>query len=179
MPPGSAGLAYADRAVGIGHGRVLMEPRITARLLQVAVPRAGERALVVGAGTGYAAALLSMLGLDVVALEQNPDLAAQGAKLCAGFGLSLRFETGPLAHGWADAAPYALILIDGAVRALPEAMAAQLAPEGRLACVLWAEGRVGTGILAEASTHGLRARPQFDAATPLIPELAPAPRFSF
>ena len=179
VPVESAGLAYADRPIKLGCGRVLMEPMIIGRLLQAAAPRRGEKALVVGAGTGYSAALLAMLGLDVVALEQDSDLAAKASRICAGLGLSVRFELGPLAEGWAAGAPYAFILIDGAVRALPASLSAQLAPEGRLGAVLWPEGRVGTAILAEASTHGLRARPQFDAATPLIPELAPAPRFSF
>ena len=179
VPAGSAGLSYADRAVKLGGGRVLMEPRITGRMLQVAVPRSGEKALVVAAGTGYAAALLAMLGLDVIALEQDAELAARGARICSELGLAPRFVVGALAGGWPAEAPYSLILIDGAVRALPEALASQLAPEGRLAAVLWPEGRVATAILAEASTHGLRARPQFDAATALIPELAPAPQFSF
>ena len=186
VPADCAPVAYADRAVRLGsnssgssQGRVLMEPRIIARMLQVAVPHAGEKALVVGAGTGYSAVLLAALGLQVTALEQDLLLAAEGAQLCAELAPTVRFETGPLASGWAAGAPYDLILIDGGVRALPEALAGQLAAEGRLATVLMPEGRVGTVVLAEASTHGLRTRPQFDATTALIPELAPVPRFDF
>ena len=184
VPADCAAIAYADRAVRLGSGpstsgRVLMEPRIIARMLQVAVPRSGEKVLVVAAGTGYSAALLATLGLWVTALEQDPLLAAEGKRLCAELAPTVRFETGPLASGWATGAPYDLILIDGGVRALPAALAGQLSAEGRLAAVLLPEGRVGTVVLAEASTHGLRTRPQFDATTPLIPELAPVPRFDF
>ena len=179
VPAASRDLAYADRGVKLGGGRVLMEPRIIARMLQVAVPLAGEKALVLAAGTGYGAALLAALGLQVIALEQDPGLAAEGARLCAVWAPGVRFEAGPLAAGWQPGAPYDLIVIDGAVRALPPALEAQLAPGGRLAAVLWPEDRVGTVVLAEASTHGLRARPQFDATTALIAELAPAPKFSF
>lgn len=179
VPAASAGLAYADRGVMLGAGRVLMEPRIIARMLQVAVPHLGEKALVVAAGTGYAAALLAVLGLHVTALEQDAQLAADGARICAEWAPAVRFEVGPLAAGWKPGAPYDLIVIDGAVRALPEALGGQLAPAGRVAAVLWPEGRVGCVVLAEASSHGLRARPQFDAATALIAELAPLPKFAF
>ncbi len=179
VPAASRALAYADCGVKLGAGRVLMEPRIIARMLQVAVPHAGEKALVVAAGTGYGAALLAALGLHVTALEQDPGLAAEGARICAEWAPGVRFEVGPLTAGWKPGAPYDLIVIDGAVRALPAALEAQLTPAGRLAAVLWPEDRVGTVILAEASTHGLRARPQFDATTALIAELAPAPKFTF
>jgi protein-L-isoaspartate(D-aspartate) O-methyltransferase len=179
VPAALASFAYADRCVKLSGGRVLMEPLIIARMLQVATPRTGEKALVVAAGTGYAAVLLAMLELDVVALEQDAALAAEGARICSELAPRVRFEVGPLAAGWEPSAPYDLIAIDGAVRALPEALGGQLAPSGRVVAVLWPEGGVGTAVLAELSTHGLRARPQFDATTPLIPELAPAPGFSF
>ena len=178
-PEGREALAYADIGVPLAAGRVLMEPRIIARLLQSAVPLGGERALVVGAGTGYSAVLLARLGVSVVALEQDAALAARGVILCKELAPTVRFVTGPLLDGFSSAAPYDFILIDGAVRILPDALTSQLAPGGRLAAVLWPQGRVGSGVLAEHSTHGLRARQQFDASTPLIPELVPAPRFSF
>lgn len=179
VPPDRADIAYMDQDVPLGGGRVLTEPRVIARLLQVLVPHHGERALVVGAGTGYAACLLQSMDLDVVALEQNEALAAIGRRLVAEFAPAVRYRDGTLSAGCSDAAPYDLILIDGAVRQIPAALAAQLAPAGRIAGVLALPGRVATAFLAEASAAGLRPRPQFDAATPLLPELAPAPRFSF
>lgn len=179
VPAAAALLAYADRAVKLGDGRVLMEPRIIARMIQVAVPKAGERALVVGAGTGYAASLLTALGLRVTALEEDTGLAETGRQVCGALAPGVRYVVGPLIAGWPSEAPYDLILIDGAVRALPESLAGQLAPTGRVAAVLSPEGHVGTVVLAEPSMDGLRARPQFDAATPLIPQLLPALHFQF
>ena len=179
VPAEAADLAYADRALSLGDGRVLMEPRITARLLQVAAPRAHQAALVVAAGTGYAAVLLAQLGLRVVALEQNSRLGQLGAALCAEFAPAIRFERGALAEGWRPGAPYDLILIDGAVSALPQSLAAQLSSGGRLATVLWPPGKVGVAVLAEPSSGGLRGRPQFDASTRLIPELVPPAVFDF
>jgi protein-L-isoaspartate(D-aspartate) O-methyltransferase len=179
VPESSATLAYADRGVKIGPGRVLIEPCTIARMLQSAAPQRGEKVLVVAAGTGYAAAVLATLGLEVTALEENPELAAEGARICAELAPAVRFETGPLSAGWEAGAPYDLIVIDGAVRLLPDALGRQLAASGRLVTVLCPEGDVGRAVLAEASTHGLRARTQFDATTPLIPELSPEPGFTF
>lgn len=179
VPADRAVVAYMDQDVPLGHGRVLTEPRVIARLVQVLVPRRGERALVVAAGTGYAACLLAALGVEVVALEQNQTLADWGRRLTAELAPGISYRTGALAQGCAEAGPYQLILIDGAVREIPGALAAQLAPAGRVAGVLARAGRVPTGFLAEASGKDLSIRPHFDAATPLLPELAPAPGFSF
>ena len=183
VPADRAAIAYMDQDVALGGGRVLTEPRVIARLIQALAPRRGERALVVGAGTGYAACLLDALGVVVVALEQNEMLAARGQALLAELAPSVRYETGPLAGGCPGQAPFDLILIDGAVQAIPAGLASQLVPGGRLGGVLALQGRVATAFVAEAAgTDGataLRPRPQFDAATPLLPELAPAPGFSF
>ncbi|MGI4745295.1 MAG: protein-L-isoaspartate O-methyltransferase family protein [Janthinobacterium lividum] len=183
VPAVRAPIAYTDQNISLGDGRVLTEPRVIARLVQSLVPRRGERALVVGAGTGYAACLLEALGLDVVALEQNLNLAALGRVLVAELAPAVRYQVGQLSDGCAEYGPYDLILIDGAVREIPGALAAQLAPGGRMCGVLALQGRVATAFLAEASPAGgiatLKARPQFDAATPLLPELAPVPAFSF
>ncbi len=183
VPADRADSAYMDQDVPLGGGRVLTEPRVIARLLQVLVPLRGERALVVGAGTGYAACLMQALGTTVVALEQNPELAAIGRRLVAELAPGVEYREGPLAGGHPGGGPYDLILIDGAVQQVPPALAPQLAPGGRIAGVLALPGRVRTAFLAEgapAEASGpLRPRAQFDAATPLLPELTPPPAFSF
>src|SRR5450755_4782710 len=69
LPDTLTALAYADQNVPLGGGRVLLQPMALARLLQAAAPLAGEKALVLGAGSGYSAALLAALGCEVTALE--------------------------------------------------------------------------------------------------------------
>ncbi len=182
--PDRQAIAYMDQDVPLSGGRVLTEPRVIARLVQALVPHRGERALVVGAGTGYAACLLDALLVEVVALEQDEALAAQGQALLAELAPKVSYRVGPLAEGCADAGPYDMILIDGAVRAIPDALSAQLTAAGRIAGVLAVPGKVATAFLADAapagaSAAGLRPRAQFDCATPLLPELAPAPAFRF
>src|SRR4029078_8086259 len=80
VPAEARALAYFDRPVKIGAGRSMMPPPAFGKLLNALGPRAGERALVVGSGTGYSAALLRSIGLDVVALESDRSLASAAAE---------------------------------------------------------------------------------------------------
>lgn len=130
LPSHTRPLAYVDRAVAIGEGRFLVAPAVLGQLLTKMRPEAGQRALVVGAGTGYSAAVLSEIGLEVTAIESDSDLAAfareQGVELIEA----------PLDGGYAANAPYDQILIDGAVENLPDAIVEQLADGGRLGTAL-------------------------------------------
>jgi len=181
LPAHLAHLAYVDEDVPLGRGRVLIEPLVMARLVGLADPKDGERALVVASGTGYGAALLAACGADVIALEDDPDLLAIAADARASEAVTGRITQvqGPLAAGWAAGAPYDLIIIEGAVREIAPAIAAQVRqPGGRLATVL-TSSRGRQAVLAEPSVGGLRCQPAFDCGTPLIPGLLPQPGFVF
>ncbi|MFL6830168.1 MAG: protein-L-isoaspartate O-methyltransferase family protein [Sphingomicrobium sp.] len=130
LPVQTRPLAYVDRAVAIGEGRFISPPAVVAQLLTQMAPEPGQRALVIGAGTGYAAAVLSHIGLSVVALESDPALAAQARDL------GVEVVEGPLAAGHAGRARYDQILIDGAVEFIPQPIIDQLADGGRLGTAL-------------------------------------------
>ncbi len=180
LPAALAARAYCDEDVPLGNGRVLTEPMVIARLIQLAAPVAGENVLVVAAGSGYGAAVLADCGVRVTALEEDPALLALARSSLAAEAPGVTLVSGKLVAGWPEQAPYDLILIDGAVRDIPPAIAAQLRPgTGRLVTVRRTESHVGQAVLAEASVAGLRAQPAFDCATPLIPALLPAPVFVF
>lgn len=138
MPADRAALAYIDTPVPVGEGRAINPPLVVGRLLTALEPGKGDRALVIGAGTGYSAAVLAEIGLDVTALEENAALAAFAEGALAGRGVSV--VTGPLAEGWSAAAPYDVILIDGAIEHVPDALKAQLADGGRMAAVVSERG---------------------------------------
>lgn len=179
LPPGLAHLAYIDGEVPLTGGRALLRPLVIARLVQLAAPKPGENVLVVGAATGYGAAVLAACGAHVTALEEEPGLLALAREAAIGADAPVRFVEGRLAQGWPEEAPFDLVVIEGAVRELPPLIAAQVAAEGRLVTVLAEPGRVSTAVLAEPSQGGLRARPAFDAAAPLLPPLLPKPGFVF
>ena len=179
MPEAAAAMAYIDDDVGIAPGRFMLRPLVIARLIQLATPRAGENALVVGAGSGYGAAVLASCGVHVTALEEAADLVDLAGRALAAAGAQVSLVHGKLAAGCAALAPFDLILIEGAVRAIPDAIGAQLGPTGRLVAIVWPEGGASAAVLAEPTPGGLRARPEFDAAAKLLSPLATAPAFSF
>lgn len=173
--PGSArALAYGDRPVPLGNGRALAPPAVTGRLLNELDPRTGERALVVGAGSGYSAALLDVLGLKVTALESDRELASKARAASPGIDVI----EGDLAAGYPGAAPYDIILIDGAVEHIPQAITAQLVEGGRIAAVL---NDRGVGRLAVGRNSGGRVglRTIADADVALLPGFERPKAFTF
>ncbi len=176
VPAPAAALAYIDDDIQLGGGRVLLKPLVLARLVQLARPRAGEAALVVGAGCGYGSAILAACGVHVTALEEEEALLELARRNPSPL---VTLVQGRLALGHPDGAPYDLVVIEGAVRDIPDAIGRQVSANGRLVTVLSPAGGTSVGVLAEPSTGGLRAQAAFDAAAPLLPSLAPAPGFVF
>jgi protein-L-isoaspartate(D-aspartate) O-methyltransferase len=134
VPEARRGLAYVDAAQPLGHGRELMAPLSLGLLVETAAVQPGERVLVVGAGTGYSAAILAAMGARVVALESEPALAEAARAQLAGQS-AIEVVEGPLEGGAPEQAPYDLILVDGAVELLPPDLIAQLAEGGRLVAI--------------------------------------------
>ena len=174
-------IAYVDADLPLGRGRYVMEPMVAARLIQAAAPTRGDNALVVGAGTGYEAALLGMMSRAVVALEEDVDLArlARAALVEEGIA-SVNVIEGPLLAGHRARAPYDVVLFGGAVAEIPQDIAAQLAEDGRLVVVV-REGQGGRGRATLAIRTGgvIARRIIFDAATQMLPDFAPKPAFVF
>jgi protein-L-isoaspartate(D-aspartate) O-methyltransferase len=178
VPERRQAIAYLDLDVpldGAG-GRALMKPMVLAKLIQAAEVGTRDRVLVVGCGTGYSAAILVQLAGTVVALEEDAALAKTAAQLAAGDEVAV--VTGPLAAGWPKAAPYAVILLDGAAEVVPPALFDQLGDGGRLVGVI---GRVpiGRGTVYRRSGAHVSARAEFDAVAPPLPGFAKPPAFVF
>lgn len=130
VPESVRPLAYVDRAVALGGGRFLCAPAVLGQLLTQMMPERGQRALVVGAGTGYSAAVLTEMGLAVVAVESSPELAGVARKL------GVKAVEAPLEAGDPKGGSFDQILIDGAIDAVPQVIVAQLADGGRLGTAL-------------------------------------------
>jgi protein-L-isoaspartate(D-aspartate) O-methyltransferase len=173
-------VAYIDEDLPLGRGRYLMEPMVAARLLQAAAIHRTDTVLVVGAGTGYEAALASVLARNVIALEEDPELARLArAALVEHAIASVNTVEGPLSQGYRSRASYDVILFGGAVAEIPAEISSQLAEEGRMVAVTKPGNTIGRATLM-IRTGGLSARRAiFDAATPLLPGFAPRPAFVF
>jgi protein-L-isoaspartate(D-aspartate) O-methyltransferase len=176
VPAERLSLAYADALVPLKPGRDFNSPMALGRLLTEAAPRAGERALAVGVATGYAAAVLERLVGRCTAVEEDEELAAAARRNLAGFEVVL--VEGPLVEGCAADAPYDLILIDGAVEHVPDALVAQLAEGGRLATGLFENGVTRLAIGRRAG-EGFGLAAFADAAAAILPGFAKPRAFKF
>jgi protein-L-isoaspartate(D-aspartate) O-methyltransferase len=173
-------VAYIDEDLPLGGGRYLMEPMVAARLLQAAAIARTEAALIVGAGTGYEAALTAMLARSVLALEEDPELARRArAALVEHAIASVSVVEGPLDEGYRPRAPYDVILFAGGVVEIPPDIAAQLADGGRLLAVVKPGNGMSRATLVTRTGGVLARRVIFDAAIPVLPGFASKPAFEF
>lgn len=177
VPAKSADLAYVDFDLPVAAGRCLFKTRVLAKLLQAAGVAATDRVLVVGCATGYGAAILARVAASVVALEENADLA-RSAREALTDRPNVEVVSGPLAAGWSAAAPYDLIVVEGATEVVPEALLGQLSDGGRLVCVLGGDP-AAKAMLYLRSAGEVGGRAVFDAAAQVLPGFAKAPAFAF
>lgn len=171
--------AYADIDIPLGGGRFLLAPLVIARLAQATLAAHPKKILVVGAGSGYGAALLAFSGATVVALE---DEARLNTGALARYAPGVTCVSGPLAKGWAAGAPYDCILVEGALIELPLDLAAQLGKNGQLIAILAqnkAAAGLGTIVIAEPGRTGFACRRLFDCTARILPAFEPAPVFEF
>ena len=176
VPAARVSLAYADALVPLKPGRDFNSPMALGRLLTEAAPKRGERTLAIGVATGYSAAVLERLVGPLVAVEEDAELAAQARANLAGTGVEL--VEGALTEGWKAGAPYDLILIDGAVEFVPDALIEQLAEGGRLAAGL-AENGVTRLAIGRRAGEGFGMTAFADAAAAILPGFARPRAFKF
>ncbi|MEO5363675.1 MAG: protein-L-isoaspartate O-methyltransferase [Magnetococcus sp. DMHC-8] len=143
--------AYSDHALPLDARRRALKPLQVARLLQSLTLDNGDRILVVGAGTGYEAALLASLPVTVFALESDPRLAEQGRQLTPPG--SVQWHVGDLVLGWPEQAPFDGILICGAIDAIPNPLLAQLSGRGELVAIV---GQPGEPVMRAVRVRGGR-----------------------
>jgi protein-L-isoaspartate(D-aspartate) O-methyltransferase len=172
VEPAERPFAYSDRELRISSAapdRRMIDPVQLARLIQALPLDAAAKVMVIGCGSGYSAALLSRLAARVVAVEENPALAAAARENLPAVGAqNVLVVESRLTEGFPPEAPYDAILIDGAVEVVPDALIRQLRPEGALA-VIEREERISRAMLYERIGDGATRWPQFEAWATALP----------
>ncbi len=177
VPDAQIEAAYVGENLALGPGRVILEPRTFAKMLDALDIRPKDLVLDLGCGLGYSAAVLARLCDAVVAVEEDEALAAQAQQVLSAQGVdNAAVIAGPLVEGSAKHGPYDAIVIEGAVEQVPEAILAQLGEGGRIAA-LFAEGRLGIARIGLKQGGRVTWRFAFNAAAPVLPGFARARSF--
>lgn len=161
--------AYLGDNIDLGQGRVILEPRTFAKMLDALDIQPDELVLDLGATTGYSSAVLARLSEAVIALEEDGALLADAQSALSDVGAdNVVLHEGTLAEGAADLGPFDVIVVEGAVEHLPEAITDQLKEGGRIAA-LFQEGRLGTVKIGYRIDGQINWRFAFNAGAPVLP----------
>ncbi len=137
VPEDRRALAFADLELPIGHGEVMLAPKLQARILQEVMIAPTDRILEIGTGTGYLTALLARRGATVTSVEIHEDLAAGARARLSALGIdNVKVETGDGSCGWDTSHAYDVIVLCGSLPVLPDSFQKQLRPGGRLFAIV-------------------------------------------
>lgn len=161
--------AYVGENIEIVPGRVMLEPRTLAKILDALDIQPDELVLDIGCGLGYSTAVVARLAEAVVAVEENADLATQAQSTLSTEGAdNAAVIEGPLADGSAKHGPFDVILIEGAVETVPDTLIEQLKEGGRIGC-LFMENRLGVVRVGYKIDGTVTWRFAFNASAPILP----------
>jgi protein-L-isoaspartate(D-aspartate) O-methyltransferase len=133
VPESAGGYAYGDGPLPIGDGQTISQPYIVAYMIEAVAPEPTDRALEIGTGSGYSAAVLGSIVAEVYTVERLPALAESAARRLARLDVrNVRVRCGDGTLGWPEHAPYDMIVVTAGGPGVPPALLAQLAPGGRL-----------------------------------------------
>ncbi len=177
VPEGMRELAYIGGPVPLSGGRVLLEPRTLAKMLDALDVAPTEMVLNIGAGLGYTAAVLSRTAEAVIAVEEDADMAHEAEATLGEHGAdNVAVIAGPLAEGSAKHGPFDVILIEGGVARLPDGIADQLKDGGRVAAIFMS-GALGEVRIGHKAEGVISWRMAFNATAPLLPGFEKTPSF--
>ena len=174
-------IAYVDEDIAVSNGRYLVEAMVLARMVQALELQNKENMLLVGAGTGYSAAIFSHLVSSVIAIESRAPLVQKAEDNLAELQIdNVAVIKGRLADGYAGEAPFDVIFIDGGVAEEPSELLTQLGPNGVLASIWRPDERsAGEASLWHRAGDQFVRRGLFNAQVPVLEEFKAKPAFAF
>jgi protein-L-isoaspartate(D-aspartate) O-methyltransferase len=169
VPAAKREAAYIGENLDIGDGRVLLDPRTLAKLIDSLDIQTSDAILDVGCGLGYSTAVLARLAEFVVGVEDNATLATQAQAMLSEQGVdNAAVMQGALADGAPKSGPYDVVILQGAAESVPQAILSQLRDGGRIGC-LFSEGALGVARIGHKSGGNVDWRFAFNAGAPVLP----------
>ncbi|WP_276716419.1 protein-L-isoaspartate O-methyltransferase family protein [Pseudooceanicola nitratireducens] len=161
--------AYLGENIDLGQGRVVLEPRTLAKMLDAVDIQPDELVLDLGAGSGYSAAVMARMAEAVIAVEEDTALIADAEQALTAAGAdNVVLVEGKLTEGAGEHGPYDVIVVEGAVEHLPEGITDQLRDGGRI-IALFGEGRLGVVRVGYRIDGKMTWRFAFNAGAPVLP----------
>ncbi|MCB1948528.1 protein-L-isoaspartate O-methyltransferase [Nitrosomonas sp.] len=172
--------AFVDMEIPLGHGQIMLAPKMEARILQELHISKSDKILEVGTGSGYMAALLAQLGNHVYSVEIIPELKQMAeANLKAHNITNVTVEQGDAAHGWSKHEPYDVIVITGSTPVLPDSFKNSLNTGGRLFAVVGEDPIMEAKVITCVAPGEFTVNTLFETSTPALINAEQTSRFTF
>lgn len=169
VPTAKREAAYMGGNLELEPGRVILEPRTLAKMLDALDINSEELVLDVGAALGYSSAVIAHMAEAVVAVEEDESMASEAQEALAAAGIdNVVVHTGPLVEGAAQHGPYDVIVVQGGVVQVPQDLMDQLKDGGRIVC-LFMQGALGEMRIGRKSGDTVTWRSAFNAGAPILP----------
>jgi protein-L-isoaspartate(D-aspartate) O-methyltransferase len=173
-------VAYADLFLPLGHGQVMLTPKLEARMLQELEIGPRDRILEIGTGSGYFTSLLAAMGAHVTSVDIYPEFVEAARATLAAHGVqNVTLETGDAARGWDQHGPYDVIAITGSMPVLPDAFVKSLAPGGRLMAFLGKSPVMDAIRIRRLGGEGLERTSIFETDVPALVNAHEPAKFIF
>ncbi|MEN8873696.1 MAG: rRNA adenine N-6-methyltransferase family protein [Pacificibacter sp.] len=169
VPTALRDAAYVGEHVALGNGRVALDPRVLAKMLDALDIQNDELVLDIGVGLGYSSAVIARMAQAVIAVEEDEALATDAATALADAGAdNVVVETAALAAGAPQHGPYDVVVLQGAVEDIPAAILGQVKEGGRI-CAIFLEGPLGIARMGYKLNGDITWRLAFNATAPVLP----------
>jgi protein-L-isoaspartate(D-aspartate) O-methyltransferase len=180
VPSQVKNLAFADMQLPIGHEQIMFSPKEEAQMLQSLALKPTDRVLEIGTGTGYITALLAKLCQHVTSVDLFADFTRQAQMQLQQLEIeNVTFGTGNAASGWANNAPYDVILLSGSLAKLPQALSRQLNPAGRIFAILGQAPAMQACVLTQTQPNQWQTTPLFETVVPRLLKITEPSSFVF
>jgi protein-L-isoaspartate(D-aspartate) O-methyltransferase len=172
-------IAYAGEHIDLGNGRVLLDARTFAKMLDAVNVQPSELVLDIGCGMGYSSAILAKMSEAVVAIESDKDMAATATETLMEQSVDNAYVAhADLTQGNAKNGPYDVIMLQGAVEEIPSSLTDQLKEGGRI-CAIFQDANLGECRLGYKNNNKISWRSVFNATAPILDGFEAKPEFKF